>query len=70
LTEFKQDVLLSVINTNEGTLFVNQSLDYDIAEYARNLFPLLGSKEINAVASTYQSLGSSLDQVIAIMGDC
>ncbi|KAJ7818652.1 Alpha/Beta hydrolase protein [Mycena leptocephala] len=63
------DVLLSVINTNEGPLFVNQSLDYDVAEYARNLFPLFGSKESNAVASTYQSLGSPLDQVNAIMGD-
>jgi hypothetical protein len=70
LTEFKQDVLLSVINTNEGPLFVDQSLDYDVAEYARNLFPLFGAKESNAVASTYQSLGSPLDQVNAIMGDC
>jgi hypothetical protein len=59
-----------VTNTNEGPLFVNQSLDYDVAEYARNLFPLFGAKESNAVASTYQSLGSPLDQVNAIMGDC
>jgi hypothetical protein len=70
LAEFKQDVLLSVINTNEGPLFINQSLNYDVAEYVRNLFPLFGAKESNAVASTYQSLGSALDQVNAIMGDC
>jgi hypothetical protein len=66
----KQDILLSVTNTNEGPLFLDPTQDYDVAEYARNLFPLLGVAESNAVASTYQSLGSPLDQVNAIMGDC
>jgi hypothetical protein len=69
-TKLQQDILLSVTSTNEGSPFINQSLDYDVAEYVRNLFPLFGPKESNAVASTYQSLGSPLDQVNAIMGDC
>ncbi|KAJ7625350.1 Alpha/Beta hydrolase protein [Mycena polygramma] len=61
------DVLLSVTNTNEGFIFVNQTAEYDVAEYASNLFPLFGAKESNATASIYKSLGSSLDQVNAIM---
>ncbi|KAF7365208.1 Carboxylic ester hydrolase [Mycena venus] len=63
------NILLSVTNTNEGTPFVNQSLDYDVAEYVRNLFPLFGAKESNAAAAIYRSVGTPLDQVNAIMGD-
>ncbi|KAJ7819378.1 Alpha/Beta hydrolase protein [Mycena olivaceomarginata] len=62
-------VLLSTTNTNEGTIFVNQSAEYDVAEYVRNLFPLFGVEESNAAAALYASLGSPLDQVNAIMGD-
>ncbi|KAJ7442654.1 Alpha/Beta hydrolase protein [Mycena latifolia] len=64
------DILLSVTNSNEGTLFVNQSIEYDVAQYARNLFPLFGTRESAAVASVYQSQGSPLEQVNAIMGEC
>ncbi|KAJ7442644.1 Alpha/Beta hydrolase protein [Mycena latifolia] len=63
------DILLSVTNSNEGTIFVNQSVEYDVAQYARNLFPLFGTSEGAAVASIYQSLGSPLDQVNAILGE-
>jgi hypothetical protein len=49
---------------------VNQSAEYDVAEYVRNLFPLFGVEESNAAAALYASLGSPLDQVNAIMGDC
>ncbi|KAF7365090.1 Carboxylic ester hydrolase [Mycena venus] len=63
------DILLSVTNANEGALFNNQSAEYDVAQYTRNLFPLLGDKESRAVASLYQSLGSPVDQVNAIMGE-
>ncbi|KAJ7625359.1 Alpha/Beta hydrolase protein [Mycena polygramma] len=67
--EVNGDVLLSVTNTNEGVLFVNQSADYDVAEYASDLFPLFGASESNATASIYKSLGSPLDQVNAIMAE-
>ncbi|KAF7365111.1 Carboxylic ester hydrolase [Mycena venus] len=61
--------LLFVTNTNEGTTFVNQSAQYDVAEYVRNLFPLFGVEESNAAAALYGSLGSALDQVNEILGD-
>ncbi|KAF7342778.1 Carboxylic ester hydrolase [Mycena sanguinolenta] len=63
------EILLSVTNAHEGTLFVNQSADYDVAQYAQQLFPLFGAKEGKAVAAVYQSFGSSQDQVTAIMGE-
>ncbi|KAJ7704485.1 Alpha/Beta hydrolase protein [Mycena rosella] len=61
------DILLSVTNSNEGVLFVNQSAAYDVAQYVGELFPLFGSEESAAAASIYESLGSPLDQVNAIM---
>ncbi|KAK7048474.1 carboxylic ester hydrolase [Favolaschia claudopus] len=63
------DILLSVTNGNEGALFINQTAEYDVAQYVRNLFPLLGSKDSAAAASLYKSLGSSVDQVNAILGE-
>ncbi|KAJ7819333.1 Alpha/Beta hydrolase protein [Mycena olivaceomarginata] len=63
------DILLSVNNANEGALFINQSAEYDVAQYVRNLFPLLGTKESSAAASLYEPLGSSVDQVNAILGE-
>ncbi|KAF8158921.1 alpha beta-hydrolase [Mycena galopus ATCC 62051] len=63
------DFLLSVINTNEGTVFVDQTLEYDVADYVRNLFPLFGVDESNAAAAAYASLGSPLNQATQIMGD-
>ncbi|KAJ7314752.1 Alpha/Beta hydrolase protein [Mycena albidolilacea] len=63
------DILLSVTNAHEGTIFVNQSEEFDIAQYAQQLFPLFGAKEGEAVASTYRSLGFSLEQADAIMGE-
>ncbi|KAJ7134871.1 Alpha/Beta hydrolase protein, partial [Mycena epipterygia] len=56
--EVNGDILLSVTNAHEGNLFVNQSVEYDVAH-----------KESAAVASVYRSLGSPLDQVNAIMGE-
>ncbi|KAJ7366930.1 Alpha/Beta hydrolase protein [Mycena albidolilacea] len=63
------NILLSVTNTNEGLIFVNQSVQYDVAEYVRTLFPLFGAKESDAAAAIYGSLGSPLDQVTQIMTD-
>ncbi|KAJ6451953.1 Alpha/Beta hydrolase protein [Mycena sanguinolenta] len=63
------EILLSVTNAHEGTLFVNQSADYDVAQYAQQLYPLFGAEEGKAVAAVYQSLGSPQDQVTAINGE-
>ncbi|KAF7365125.1 Carboxylic ester hydrolase [Mycena venus] len=63
------DILLAVANTNEGILFVNQSVEHNVAEYVRNLFPLFGAEESNTAAVAYASLGSPLDQVNVIMGE-
>ncbi|KAJ7675705.1 Alpha/Beta hydrolase protein [Mycena polygramma] len=63
------DISLSVTNTNEGVIFVNQSVRYDVSEYVRNLFPLFGVEESNAAASVYQAIGSPLAQVNAILGE-
>ncbi|KAJ7132402.1 Alpha/Beta hydrolase protein [Mycena epipterygia] len=67
--ELNGDILLSVTNSHEGNIFVNQSVEYEVAQYVRELFPLFGAKESASVASVYQSLGSPLDQVNAIMGE-
>ncbi|KAJ7653507.1 Alpha/Beta hydrolase protein [Mycena rosella] len=61
------NVLLSMTNANEGALFVNPSVEYDVAQYVQQLFPLFGAKEGAAAAAIYASLGSPLDQVNAIM---
>ncbi|KAJ7258057.1 alpha beta-hydrolase [Mycena haematopus] len=63
------DILLSITNTNEGVIFVNQTAEYDVANYVRNLFPLFGAEESNAAAAVYSSLGSPVNQVTQIMGD-
>jgi len=63
------DIVLSVTNTNEGVVFVDQTAEYNVTEYVGDLFPLLGAKKSNAAASIYESLGSPLDQVNAIMGE-
>jgi hypothetical protein len=65
-----QDILLLVNNANEGALFINQSAEYDVAQYARNLFLLLWTKGSSAAASLYEPLGSSVDQVNVILGEC
>ncbi|KAJ7695905.1 Alpha/Beta hydrolase protein [Mycena rosella] len=64
------EILLSMTNSNEGPLFINQTVDYtNVAHYVRELFPLFGDTESAAVASVYESLGPPLEQVDLIMGE-
>ncbi|KAJ7188744.1 Alpha/Beta hydrolase protein [Mycena filopes] len=63
------DVLLSVNNLNEGFIFINQTVDYDVVEFIQDLFPLLGLEETHTAASLYRSFGSSAAQVAAIVGE-
>ncbi|KDR78758.1 hypothetical protein GALMADRAFT_137768 [Galerina marginata CBS 339.88] len=62
--------LLSVVNTFEGTVFVNQSAtDVQISDYLPQLFPNLGAEEIQAATAQYAGLGSNVSQAIAILGE-
>ncbi|KAJ7754688.1 hypothetical protein DFH07DRAFT_743696, partial [Mycena maculata] len=53
------------------TLFPNLTPGHSLyfTEYVQQLFPLFGPNQTEAVASNYQSFGSPLDQVNAIMGE-
>lgn len=55
----------------EGADFVNQSIadTVQVPDYISQLFPNLGAKDVQAAASLYSGLGSSIAQVIAIMGE-
>ena len=67
-----QGSLLSVTNTFEGTIFVDQntSATVQVADYVSQLFPNFGNPEINAAAAQYAGLGTNIFQVDAIMGEC
>jgi hypothetical protein len=65
-------MLLSVTNTFEGTVFVNQSTaaTVQVTDYVSQLFPNFGPQETNAVAAQYAGLGTNIFQMNAIMGEC
>ncbi|KAJ7262699.1 alpha beta-hydrolase [Mycena haematopus] len=62
--------LFSVTNSNEGFIFVPQTVDFDIANYAKQLFPLLSASQANSVASVYSSSGTPVEKATAIYGEC
>ena len=67
-----KNILLSVTNTFEGTIFVNQntSATVQVADYVSQLFPNFGPQQIQAAATQYAGLGTNIFQVEAIMGEC
>ncbi|KAE9383198.1 alpha/beta-hydrolase, partial [Gymnopus androsaceus JB14] len=61
---------LAVTNTNEGVLFVDATgVVMNTSIYAGELFPKFGAAQDAEVAQQYTGLGTTLDQIIAIMGD-
>ena len=64
--------MLSVTNTFEGNIFVNQntSATVQVADYVSQLFPNFGPQEISAAVAQYAGLGANIFQVDAIMGEC
>ncbi|KAE9407595.1 alpha/beta-hydrolase [Gymnopus androsaceus JB14] len=61
---------LAVTNTNEGVLFVDATgVIMNTSIYAGELFPKFGAAQDAEVAQQYTGLGTTLDQIIAIMGD-
>ncbi|KAI0094265.1 cephalosporin esterase [Irpex rosettiformis] len=68
------DRFLAIINTFEGTVFVNESLSVNmtISDYVSQLFPELDDKQINAIAAQYTNISTldiPLDKDGAIMGE-
>lgn len=65
-------VLLVVNNVFEGAVFVNQTIadTLDLSIYILNVFPLLDASQLAQATQIYSQVGSPLDQVIAMMGEC
>ncbi|KAJ7651129.1 Alpha/Beta hydrolase protein [Roridomyces roridus] len=63
------EALLSVTNTFEGTVFVNQKVDVEAGPYSLELFPKFTSTQADTVATLYGGLGTDLFQADAIQGE-
>ncbi|KAJ3990189.1 alpha/beta-hydrolase [Lentinula detonsa] len=61
--------LLSVTNTNEGVIFVNETNPMNASLYASEVFPRFGPQEANATARLYAPFGSLFVQDELIMGE-
>ncbi|KAF8071638.1 Alpha/Beta hydrolase protein [Lyophyllum atratum] len=61
--------LLTVMNTFEGFIFVDQNSTIRIPAYIGQLFPKFGTREITRAAALYASLGTPISQADAIMGE-
>ncbi|KAJ7443944.1 Alpha/Beta hydrolase protein [Mycena galericulata] len=63
------EALLSVTNTFEGTIFVDQSVSETAAQYSLQLFPKFTTVQANAVEALYSGLGTELFQDNAVQGE-
>ncbi|KAF5358811.1 hypothetical protein D9758_008542 [Tetrapyrgos nigripes] len=61
--------LLAVTNTNEGVIFVNQTVNQNTTFYAEQLFPKFGLEQAQETARQYAGLGSQLNQTNLIHGE-
>ncbi|KAF7350856.1 Carboxylic ester hydrolase [Mycena sanguinolenta] len=61
--------VFSVTNSNEGFIFVPQTVDFDTADYVQQLFPLLSSEQVKSVTSAYSSFGTPAERATAIYGE-
>ena len=48
----------------------NTSATVQVADYISQLFPNFGPQETNAAAAQYAGLGTNINQVITIIGEC
>jgi hypothetical protein len=60
---------MAVHNSNEGNLFVNQIMQLTLPQYLQRLFPYFGNQQIAGAAAMYQSLGPSVQQANAAIGE-
>jgi hypothetical protein len=67
-----QEALLSVTNTFEGTIFVDQNTaaTANATQYALKLFPGFRAAQADKVGQLYAGLGTALFQENAIQGEC
>ncbi|KAF7334309.1 COesterase domain-containing protein [Mycena sanguinolenta] len=63
------EALLSVTNTFEGTVFVNQNVAVTASQYSLELFPDFGTTQANTVGALYANDGNELFQVDAVQGE-
>ena len=66
-------MLLSVTNSFEGTIFVEPLVALGTVEdYITNLVPTLNTSQVNTLAAAYLDAGldGTLNQAIAVMGEC
>ncbi len=63
---------MSVTNTNEGALFVDASTadTVQVPQYLTQLFPNLNAQNRDVAVAKYSGLGTPIEQVTAIMGEC
>jgi len=66
------DVLLSVTNTFEGSIFTLPS-EMNVTDFVRQMFPFLNTQQIDKAASYYTALNATLpggfNQSVAVMGE-
>lgn len=69
-----QEYLLSVTNTFEGTIFVNENISSTspLSNYVGQLFPTLSSGQVSAAVEQYTNIGldGTFNQAVGIMGEC
>ncbi|KAG7093240.1 hypothetical protein E1B28_006926 [Marasmius oreades] len=65
------EFLYAVNNAEEGSIYVNTAATNPLGagDFAAQLFPTLGSKEVAAVDRIYRDMGSPFDQQNLIIGD-
>ncbi|KAG1888688.1 Alpha/Beta hydrolase protein [Suillus subluteus] len=61
--------LLSVVNTHEGNILVNQSTTLDVTDFIRTIYPDFGPAQITGAAMMYQNMGSNVNQANLVMGE-
>jgi carboxylesterase type B len=61
--------LLSVVNTHEGNILVDQSTTMNLTDFIGTIFPNFGPAQINGAAMLYQNMGNNVDQANLVMGE-
>lgn len=69
-----QDILFSITNTFEGTIFVNanDTASESLSDYVTQLFPTLSPSQVASVVEQYINIGldGTYNQAIGVMGEC
>ncbi|KAF9255241.1 alpha/beta-hydrolase [Marasmius fiardii PR-910] len=64
------NILYAVHNSNEGTIYVNsEGAPMSPGDFATQLFPTLGPKEVAAINGLYKDLGTPFEQGSLILGE-